>query len=250
MPRSETKRVSAAPKCKVDNYGLARKNSLIGIAQRINARSEGLREERRTTWLTSEFERIGLERSHIQELGIDIHHFFEPDFDRTPRGKHQEDHPIPGTAIEQDLELESIKVEVSNVAQRAQRLSSLVCSEKSEESEVHHGMLYSSKKKQLDKLRSNENIRLISCQELKDRISSSKRNMPLIKNKIVKGNESSKTSRSTKNKSSELVLRANNRPKSRIKSPREIIDTENQITQRHGSKAAVQIANAEQKDSE
>ncbi|KAM8715602.1 hypothetical protein ACLKA7_002622 [Drosophila subpalustris] len=178
MPRSETKRVSAAPKCKVDNYGLARKNSLIGIAQRLNARSECLREEKRTTWLTSEFERIGLESSHIQELGIDIHHFFDPDFDRTPRGKHQEDHPIPGTAIEQDLELESIKVEVSNAAQRAQRLSSLVCSEKSEESEVHHGALII-------------HIRLL---------------LPLSGN------------------NSEL--------------------------ERHGSKAAVEIANAEQKDSE
>lgn len=179
---------------------------MIGIAQRLNARTHEFREEKKTIWLTFKSEKIGLETNHIQELGIDIDNFFDPDFDRTPRNRNRNRKEQPVSTSEEVQE---------SVAEQFPILPNVVCFDNFRELNVHYGIFNSSKNKQLEKLRSNENIRWISCKELKNKINTSKPKIPITQNKIVKDNGSNRTLRSKLKINSKLVLRDNNRPKSR-----------------------------------
>ncbi|XP_030377645.1 inner centromere protein A [Scaptodrosophila lebanonensis] len=75
-------RPAAPAKCKVNNYGLARKSSLMGITQKRKTPSYEVCEEDHTTWIKAPGEIIGVENKYIEQLGMDIKNFFNPVFER------------------------------------------------------------------------------------------------------------------------------------------------------------------------
>ncbi|KRF81243.1 uncharacterized protein Dvir_GJ26451 [Drosophila virilis] len=187
------------PTCRVDNYGLARKNTLLSITERINRQCYDLYKVDRTEWLVNENESIGVQEKHKQELGIITQEFFKPSFKGAPEPLL--DGPVVRKAV--------------NISNSPVCCDAKVCNEKPKDSGAY-------KIHSLRNLLNNENVQLIDSKELQNRFKTAGSRITTRKYKVDKAKERTKTLNETRKKTPQEVLRACNRPKSqgKVKPPK------------------------------
>lgn len=207
-------RLGLHPRCKVEPFGLARKNTLIGIANRLSLAYE-VRYDTNTTWLTTETDVIGVETHYVEELGIDTLNFFKPQFNNSYSNttlvaaeatqadpvmeierryqEHGETSPLKADGIENAL------VPVTSPNQPIREISSKgVISDK------------------LMNLMDSENVQKIDYSEIKEK-GTLRQFSPMRHNKVVKVDKRSMGSQNTRKISPQMALRSCNRPMPRKK---------------------------------
>lgn len=224
MPNSRTPCVR--PRCKIEPYGLARKNSLVGIANRLSYQTYEVRSDKKTTWVTTDTDIIGVESCYIKQLGMDVQNFFKPEFQNNDsfiqlvKGRANEFIPV------MEIKRRSEEREMSTLKgdDRLNALVPLTAPNQSIRRTSSKGVL----SHKLVALMGSENVQEIDYTEVKEKVKEGfKRFSALRPNKVVKVDNRSMCNQKTRKISPELVLRASNRPM-----PKLATDTYNKKTEK------------------
>lgn len=218
--------IRSRPKCKVEPYGLGRKNSLIGIAHRLQ--TFNIECERSTTWVNTGMEIIGVETRHIKELGINIENFFNPVFEENaPFGKIKNEQIPLETGIkrrsQENEEKSTLKAcNIMNVSRPLDLLSNPIGKKSSNVS-------ISDK---LTTLMGSGNVQEINYSEIKCKLRGRRAGV-VPYNRVVKLHKEIPTSSKKIRKiSSQSTLRACNRPKPKLMAT--VMQRENKDTSNSG----------------
>ncbi|XP_023032226.1 uncharacterized protein LOC111518773 [Drosophila willistoni] len=210
------RRIPEPPKCKI-NYGLRRKNSLIQQSEqrRTSLPIYTIRKESQTTWLNTATEVIGIENKYINEMGMDINNFFNPNLKKIKQNKSNKN--------QADVKLQCVKktiepmerVSVKDVFKVIEQQSGISTANK-----VMDRLSYSDMKSRRigksgsAKLFCNDNVKMIDYNELKNIKCSRVVSQTVIRNRITK-KKSTEDQKKKRNSPRRILLSQSNSNRSK-----------------------------------
>ncbi|XP_017857110.1 PREDICTED: uncharacterized protein LOC108609846 [Drosophila arizonae] len=185
------------PACRVDNYGLARKSTLMDIAARINRKTYKMYKTHNTEWLVVDGEQIGVQTKHKEELGMEMENFFRPSYPGAPQ-------PSANSPVVVESRLTPNYSNFPHSNMNTSTFGHIKDQPKTGEF----------KKRNLDNLLNAEHVQLIDSKELIERIQNFVKKVK-DKRKVCKSKERARSPLQRKKLSPQEVLRSSNRPKSK-----------------------------------
>lgn len=198
------------PRCKIEPYGLARKNCLVGIANRLSYQTYEVRSDKNTTWVTTDTDVIGVETRYVEELGMDVKNFFKPQFNKN----YSSTQPVRVKAIQLDPVMEIKRRSQEDRESSTLRADDIVNVLVPFTSPPQPIRKISSKGVISDKLMSlmdSENVQKIDHSEIKGK-GTLRQFSTMRHNKVVKMDKRSTSIQKSRKISPQLALRASNRP--------------------------------------
>ncbi|EDW11800.2 uncharacterized protein LOC6576367 isoform X2 [Drosophila mojavensis] len=188
---------SGRPACRVDNYGLARKSTLMDIAARINRKTYKMYKTHNTEWLVVDGEQIGVQTKHKEELGMEMESFFRPSYPGAPQ-------PSANSPVVVESRLTPNYSNFPHSNMNTSTFGHIKDQPKTGEF----------KKRNLDNLLNAEQVQLIDSKEVIERIQNFVKKVK-DKRKVCKSKERAGSPLQRKKLSPQEVLRSSNRPKSK-----------------------------------